>query len=158
MMNSPLSQLSQEEKDDLYLIPVWVSILIAGADNVFSKKEINRAVKLTREKQQEDEQFIVDYYRAVSKKFEVNLKGYIALMPRDLEKRTDFLIDKIAKVNDLFKKIEIEYAQKLYLSFRDFAYNVAHASGGIFGLLSVSFAESKFIDLKMIEEPIKVST
>lgn len=157
-MNDPFSQLSQEELDDLYLTPVWVSILIAGADNVFSKKEINRAVKLTREKQQEDEEFIVEFYKAVAKKFEVNLKGYIALMPRDLEKRTEFLINKIRRVNDLFKKIEIEYAQQLYLSFRDFAYNVAHASGGLFGFLSVSFAESKFIDLKMIEEPIKVST
>jgi hypothetical protein len=157
-MNNPLSQLSQEEKDELYLIPVWVSILIAGADNVFSKKEIKRAIKLTKEKQRDERTFIAEFYKEASKKFEVNLKGYIILMPKELEKRTEFLINKITRVNNLLKKMEIEYAQQLYLSFRDFAYNVAHASGGLFGLLSVSFAESKYIDLKMIEEPAEVST
>ena len=44
-MSDPLVKLSQEEKDELYLIPVWVSILIAGADNDFSKREIKNAKK-----------------------------------------------------------------------------------------------------------------
>ena len=107
-MNSPLSKLSLEEKEELSLIPVWVSILIAGADNNFSRKEIKRAVKLTMLKQKDKEKFIVDFYRDVSKKFEVNLKGYISLMPKDVNKRTEFLVGKITKVNDLFNKIDIE--------------------------------------------------
>lgn len=157
-MNSPLSKLSQEDLDELHLVPVWVCILIAGADNVFSKKEIKRAVKLSKEKQQAADGFLMDYYKTVSKRFEVNVKGYIALMPKDLEQRTEYLIRKLTQVNDLFKKIEINYAHQLYLSFRDFAYHVAHASGGLFGLLSVSFAESKYIDLKMIDDPSKAET
>lgn len=153
-----LIDLNSDELEELYLIPVWVCILIAGADNVFSKKEIRRAVKLTREKQQVGDGFLMDYYKKVSQKFEVNVKGYIALMPKDLEQRTEYLVRKLTQVNDLFKKIEINYAHQLYLSFRDFAYHVAHASGGLFGLLSVSFAESKYIDLKMIEDPSKAET
>jgi hypothetical protein len=157
-MNSPLAHLSPEEKEELYLTPVWVSLLIAGADNVFSKKEIKRAVNLAHEKQKTNDRFLLEFYKDVASKFEVNLKGYITLMPKDIDQRTDFLIGKLTRVNDLFKKIELEYAQQLYLSFRDFAYRIAHASGGLFGLLSVSFAESKFIDLKMIKEPSEVTT
>ena len=156
-MKTVLSQLNNEEKEELYLIPVWVSILIAGEDNEFSKKEIKQAVKLTEEKKKA-ESFLGDYYLKVAEKFEVNLKGYITLMPKDIERRTEFLIGKIGRVNELFRKLDINDAQQLYLSFRDFAYRIAHASGGFFGLLSISFAESKYIDLKMIHEPSKVMT
>lgn len=116
------------------------------------------AVNLSREKQETGDRFLRDYYKIVYKKFEVNVKGYIALMPKNLEQRTEFLVSKLTRVNDLFKKIEINFAHQLYLSFRDFAYHVAHASGGLFGLLSVSFAESKFIDLKMIDDPSGTET
>jgi len=156
-MKSALSQLNNEEKEELFLIPVWVSILIAGADNQFSKKEIRQAVRLTKQKKQEGS-FLGSYYKEVAAKFEVNLKGYISLMPKNLEKRTEFLIGKIARVNELFRKLDNNDAQQLYLSFRDFAYHIAHASGGFFGLLSISFAESKYIDLKMIHEPSKLMT
>jgi hypothetical protein len=155
---APFNNLTPNELEELYMIPVWVCILIAGADNVFSKNEIKRAVKLTRKKQQTGDGFLMDYYKIVSKRFEVNVKGYIALMPKDLEQRNEYLDRKLTRANDLFKKIEIRYAQQLYLSFRDFAYQVAHASGGLFGLLSISFAESRFIDLKMIKDPSKVET
>lgn len=154
-MINPLSKLSPEELEELYLIPVWVCLLIAGADNVFSKKEIKRSVKLAKEKQITGDGFIVDFYQTVAKKFEVNLKGYIVLLPKDLEQRTDYLVKKLTRVNILFKKLELTHAEQLYQSFRDFAYRAAHASGGLFGLLSISFAESKYIDLKMIKDPAK---
>lgn len=156
-MEDPLSKLNQEEKDELHLIPVWVSLLIAGADNNFSKKEIKRAVDLAEEKRSTGA-FLGSYYKTVFDKFEVNLKGYIALMPKNLDQRTEFLVGKIAHVNDLFEKIDMNHSQQLYLSFRDFAYRIAHASGGFFGLLSISFAESKYIDLKMIQEPAGINT
>jgi hypothetical protein len=152
-MNSPFEKLNKEEREELYLIPVWVSILIAGADNVFSKREIKKAMRLAWEKTKDSNSFLTEFYESVASKFEVNLKGYMSLMPRDDNERSDFLIKRLTRVNDLLKKVDLEYAQQLYLSFRDFAYRVAHASGGLFGLLSISFAESKFIDLKMIKDP-----
>lgn len=152
-MLKSLSKLTDDEVEEMYLVPVWVSILIAGADNIIDKSEISKAVKLAEDKGKKENELIIDYYGHVSQRFEVNLKGYVALMPSDAAKRIDFLVNKLERVNYFFSKLEKEIAHQLYLSYRDFAYKIAHASGGIFGLLSVSFAESKFIDLKMIIDP-----
>ncbi len=153
-MDYLIGKLSPEDLEELYMIPVWVVILIAGADNVFSKKEIKKAVGYVRLQKKKSEGFLRDYYQNVSAKFEINLKGYIAILPDDLEKRSDFLVNRLTAVNRLFKKIDMEYASELYLSYRDLAHNVAKAAGGLFGLLSVSFSESRYVDLKMIDDPL----
>lgn len=152
-MLKSISELSESEVEELYLVPIWVSILIAGADHKIDRTEISKAIKIAQEKQINGDKLIIDYYKNVAQKFEVNLKGFIALMPEDDQKREGFLIQKLERVNYFFSKLEKDLAYQLYLSFRDFAYKIAHASGGIFGLLSVSFAESNFIDLKMIVDP-----
>lgn len=157
-MLDPLVNLSEGEREELYLVPAWVSLLIAGADDVFSKKEIKKAIRLAEDKSQEENAFISEFYKNIARKIEANLRGYIAVLPKEREKRTDFLVKKLTTVNELFKKIELDYAHQLYLSFRDYAYQVAQASGGLFGLLSVSYAESKFIDLRMIDDPAQVKT
>ena len=152
-MISPFEKLTREELEDLYLTPVWISILIAGEDNTFTKREIKNAVKIANNQTKTGSGFIDDFYRVVTEKFEINMKGFITLLPRDTDKRTNYLIKRLTGVNELLKKINLEHAQQLYSSFREFACGVAKSAGGLFGLLSVSFAESKFIDLKMIRDP-----
>ena len=152
-MLKTLGYLTEEEAEEFYLVPIWICILVAGADNKIDKAEIKKAIKIAKEKTVKESALIIDYYKKVAQKFEVNLKGYITLMPKDEKRRIDFLVTKLESVNYFFSKLEKEIADQLYLSFRDFAYKIAHASGGIFGLLSVSFAESKYIDLKMIQNP-----
>jgi hypothetical protein len=157
-MQSALKNLTTDEISELHLIPVWVSILVAGADNKIDKTEFKKSIQIANKKQNTANSLVIDYYKTVAAKFEVNLKGYIALMPNDKEQRVEFLLKKLERVNYIFSKLEKDFSYQLYLSFRDFANEVAHASGGFFGLLSVSFAESKFIDLKMIHDPSKSST
>jgi len=152
-MLKSISRLTDTEIEELYLIPIWISILIAGADNKIDHTEVKTAIKTANEKREKGNELILDYYDNVAKKFEVNLKGYLTLLPEDNEKRVDFLIKKLERVNYFFSNLEKDIAYQLYLSFRDFANKIAHASGGIFGILSVSFAESKYIDLKMINDP-----
>lgn len=154
-MLKTLGYLTEEEAEEFYLIPIWVCILVAGADNKIDRIEIKKAIKIAKAKQEKENELVIDYYKKVAQKFEVNLKGYITLMPKDEEKRIDFLVKKLERANYFFSKLEKDIAYQLYLSFRDFAYKIAHASGGIFGLLSISFAESKLIDLKMITDPSK---
>jgi hypothetical protein len=152
-MQNALRNLTKDEAEELYLIPIWVSILIAGADNKIDRSELKKAIKIANEKQKRGNEIITEYYKKVAEKFEVNLKGYIVLMPEDEAKRIEFLHKKLERVNYFFSKLEKDFSYLLYLSFRDFANKVAHASGGIFGLLSVSYAESKYIDLRMISDP-----
>ena len=154
-MQNALKHLTGEEIEEFYLIPIWVSILITGEDNKFDKSEIKKAIKILNLKQEKENNLIVDYYKMVAVKFEINLKGYIALMPSDKEKRIKFLIQKLDRVNYFFSKLEKDFSYLLYLSLRDFANKVAHSSAGFFGLLSVTYAESKYIDLKMIDDPSK---
>lgn len=154
-MQNALINLSEDEIAELHLIPVWISILIAGADNKIDKNEFNKSIQIANQKQKTENHLIIDYYKTVAAKFAVNLKGYIALMPKDKAERVDFLLKKLKRVNYFFPKLEKDFSCQLYLSFRDFAYKVAHASGGFFGLLSVSFAESQYIDLKMMDDPSK---
>lgn len=157
-MQRSLKNLTEDEIEELYLIPIWVSILIAGADDKIDKSEFRKAVHVANKKQKKENNLIKDYYKQVAAKFEVNLKGYMALMPKNKEQRVNFLIEKLDRVNYFFSKMEKDFSYLLYLSFRDFAKKVAHASGGIFGLLSVSSAESKYIDLKMIDDPSKLNS
>ena len=151
-MDGALKSLTAEEKEEMYLIPVWVCILMAGADNKIDLAEIRKSIRIIKE---EKASLIHAYYKKVAQKFEVNLKGYIALMPKAKEPGVDFLVRKLERVNYFFSILDKEIAYQLYLSFRDLANKVAHASGGFFGLLSVSQAESSFIDLKMITDPSK---
>ena len=152
-MQSAFKNLTQDELEELCLVPIWVSILIAGADNKIQGSEVKRAIKIIKEKQKIETAVLNEYYNRVAGKFEINLKGYITLLPKNQEERSSFLLQKLERVNYFFSKIEKDIAYQLYLSFRDFANKIAHASGGLFGLLSVSFAESKYIDLKMITDP-----
>jgi hypothetical protein len=152
-MNSPFEKLSREELDELHITPVWISILIAGEDNAFTKKEIKNSVMLVNQKKDTSTGFLKDFYTNAATKFEVNMRGYITLLPENFQQRTEFLVKRLTNVNVLLEKIDMEHAGQLYSSFREFASGVARYSGGLFGLLSVSFAESKFIDLKMIRDP-----
>ena len=152
-MQKYFGKLTTEEIEEFCLIPIWVSILIAGADDEIDKSEIKQAIRLAREKQHDEHESVIAYYKKVYDHFEQNLRGYIALMPEKLEQRVDFLVKKLKRVNYFFSKLDLDIAHPLYLSFREFAVTVARSSGGVFGLLAISDAESKFIELNMIADP-----
>ncbi len=152
-MQNVLRNLIEVEAEELYLIPVWISILIAGADGKIDRSEIKKAIQIANLKQGSNKKLIADYYKTVASRFEVNLKGFILLMPENKVQRFDFLINKLERANYLLSKLEKDFAHQLYLSFVEFANMVAHASGGILGLNSVSKSESKYIDLNMIKNP-----
>lgn len=154
-MQNALQNLTVDEIEELSLIPVWVSILIASSDDKIDRFELKKAIQVAIDKQATEDRLIIGYYKKVAEKFEINLKGYIALMPSDNIKRTNFLVSKLERVNYLFSLLEKDFSYQLYLSFRDFAKKVADASGGIFGLLSVSTKASKYIGLEMISDPTK---
>ncbi|MDZ7605840.1 MAG: hypothetical protein U5K79_09705 [Cyclobacteriaceae bacterium] len=82
ILNESFKRLSQDELEKLIMIPVWITLLIAGADSEFTKAEIKRAVKIIGEKAKTGGVLLGSYYELVRKKFEMNVKGYILMLPR----------------------------------------------------------------------------
>lgn len=147
--------LSQEEQDFMCSLPIYVSILIAGADGTIDRHEIKKAISLTSIKTQKARKELVDYYKSINTDFEDKLKMTIANLPKDTKEREKVLIEEISKANEVFPKLEKNFVHKLYLSLKDIAKSIAEASGGVFGYMSVGYEESKLIDLKMIKDPSK---
>jgi len=145
--------LNEEEEQVLYDIPVWVTILIAGADSKIDKKEIKEAISVTRLKKIRARQDLIEYYHKVSLGFESNLKGYLALLPEDTTESSKIIIKNLEKVNSILPKLERAFAIHFYESLKDLAKKVANASGGFMGFLAIGYEESKLIDLKMIKDP-----
>ena len=147
--------LTQEEQDFMCSLPIYVSVLIAGADGNIDKHEIKKAISLTSIKTQKARKELIDYFKRVNTDFEDKLKMTIANLPKDTKEREKILIEEIGKANDVFPKLDKNFTQKLYLSLKDIAKSIAEASGGVFGYMSVGYEESKLIDLKMIKDPSK---
>lgn len=147
------SELNQEEKDLIYALPIYVAVLIAGADGTIDSNEIKKAVSLSGLQTMKARKELIEYYRIVNTDYEDKLKMTIANLPAGSKEREKLLIEEISKVNAVFPKIESSFAIKLYASLKEIAKHIAEASGGVFGYMSVGYEESKLIDLKMIKKP-----
>ena len=147
--------LSQEEEELMYSLPIYVSVLIAGADGKIDGAEIKKAVSLAGLKKKKARKDLLEYYNHVNTDFEDKIKVTIANLPLNQKEREEILIEDIKKSNDAFQKIDKKFAIKLYASLKETANHIAEASGGVFGYMSVGYEESRLIDLKMIKDPSK---
>ncbi|MEN8249821.1 MAG: hypothetical protein ABFS32_12890 [Bacteroidota bacterium] len=136
-------------------LPIYVSILIAGADGKIDNHEIKKAISLASLKTKKERRELVGYYQQVARDFEDKLKMMIANLPSETKKREKILIEEIGRANEVFPKMDKKFTVKLYLSLKDLAKSIAEASGGVFGYMSVGYEESRLIDLKMIKKPSK---
>ncbi len=147
--------LEPKEADLMYTLPIYVAILIAGADGKIDKSEMNKAINLANLKTKKARKELIEYYKVVNTDYEDKLKMALANLPNDYKEREKILIEKLQEVNDIWPKIDKSFAIKLYASLKDVAKKIAEASGGVFGYMSVGYEESKLIDLKMINDPAK---
>jgi hypothetical protein len=154
-MIQEFEQLDHEESELMYALPIYVSILIAGADGTIDGSEIKKAVSLSGLKTLKARKELLEYYKTVNQDYEDKFKMTIANLPRGAKEREKLLIENISKVNDIFPKIEKAFSIKLYASIKDIAKHIAEASGGVFGYMSVGYEESKLLELKMIKNPGK---
>ena len=145
--------LEQSEKDLMYSLPIYVAVLIAGADGKIDNHELKKAVAISNLKTTKARKDLIDFYNEVNTDYEDKLKMTIANLPSTTKEREKLLIEEIGKVNAIWPKIESSFAVKLYASLKEIAKHIAEASGGVFGYMSVGYEESKLIDLKMIKKP-----
>lgn len=147
--------LSEDERELMYSLPIYVSVLIAGADGKIDAVEIKKAVSLSDIKKLKARKDLLDYYNQVNTDYEDKIKMAIANLPVGLKEREKILVDHLTSVNQVFKKIDKPFAIKLYASLKEIAKHIAEASGGVFGYMSVGYEESRLVDLKMIKDPAK---
>lgn len=154
-MIKDFEKLREDEIEVLLNAPVHVAILIAGADGEIDKKERQEAIEISRSKQSRARERLVEYYQMVGESFEQRFNDLIGALPADAEKRTAAITTELRKLNFILPKTEKNFAVELHSSLKDLAKKIAEASGGVLGYLSVSFEESKLMELRMINDPNK---
>ncbi|WP_258104603.1 hypothetical protein [Marinoscillum sp. MHG1-6] len=147
--------LREDEIEVLMKAPVYVSILIAGADGNIDKSETKEAVDIARSKQSRAREQLVEFYKAVGEDFEGKFTALVSELPSGVEERNKAITAELRKLNFILPKIDKSFGVALYASLKDLAKKIAEASGGLLGYLSVSYEESKLMELRMINDPAK---
>jgi hypothetical protein len=154
-MISFFSKLQEDEQKLMFRTPVLVSILIAGADDKFDKREITKAINLAKTKLKNSREILLEYYKIAVDNFDEKLMDEIDSLPGKASKRNPVIIAELEKLNRILPKLERSFAIQFYESIRDIARQIATSSGGILGYLTIHPHEMKLMELKMIKDPAK---
>lgn len=149
-MIAELEELNTEERNLMLRTPVLVTILIAGADDVIDNAEIQEAINILQENEDQDES---DYYRVIGNTFQERLQKAIQDFPRDTYERNQLIISQLETLNLILPKLKHEFAVSFYEKMKMLAQKIAEASGGVLGYMAVGDEESKYVDLSMINDP-----
>ena len=145
--------ITAQEKEVLYNMPLYVTVLIAGADGKIDSAEIRKAVQLSELKTTIARAELKDYYTWASVDFEDRLAELLLTLPDDDSGRTELLVKELSMLNEILPKMDKRFTIEFISSARDFAKKIAKASGGVLGYMSIGYEESKLIDLDMIHDP-----
>ncbi|MFT7232888.1 MAG: hypothetical protein ACI8TA_002106 [Cyclobacteriaceae bacterium] len=154
-MIKELEKLREDEIAVLLKAPVYVTILIAGADGEIDKNERKEAIELARIKQSKSREKLGQYYKEVGESFEQWFNELLTELPSSAEERNQIITSELRKLNFILPKIDKYFGIELHASLKDIAKKIAESSGGVLGYLSISFEESKLVELKMINDPSK---
>ena len=124
--------------------------MIAGADGKIEKEEKDWSAKIAKIRTYSNPDVLHDFYVEVGRNYSSKLDQLIDELPDDTDKRNQMISNQLSELNEIFPKLEGHYAAILYQSMMSFAKHVAKASGGFFGIGSISKSEKKWIDLPMI--------
>ncbi len=145
--------LQEEEQQVLLNAPVYVAILIAGADGNIDKTERKEAINIAKNKQKRAREQLLDFYKKVGENYEEKFNSLIDELPSGTKERNIEITKELRKLNFIFPKIDKSFTIKLYASLKDLAKKIAESSGGILGYLSIDYEEAKLMELKMIDDP-----
>ncbi|MFN4079278.1 MAG: hypothetical protein ACK4NS_00125 [Saprospiraceae bacterium] len=143
--------LSQEERDALFAAPIWISILVAGADGEFDREERRWTDRLVKVKSFSKPRALNPYYKEVGEHFWTKIESALAELPADPNRRAEILNERLAKLNDTLAKLPQALGAGLYKSWLTIADEAARASGGFLRIGSISAAEARWIHLPMLQ-------
>jgi hypothetical protein len=154
LMLYQLQNLSAEEQTLVRRSPIWVTLLIACADHDIEEAEIDRAKEIIHIKSFTLKNDVKNLYKNLDQHVDEEIDFALKSLSSDGKKRLAFLEQHIAKLNDIFPKLDSTYATQLYNSLTSLALSVAQSDGGIFGIISrIGEDEAKYINLPMLKKP-----
>ena len=133
--------------------PVWVTLLIACADDNLNRDEIKKAGEVIHAKTFSEKSDVRNLYREIDEDFEHLVQAQINLLPLLGEDRIAQLTANLEQLNTILPKLDPSYASKFHNSLTNLAAIVAQADGGFLGMGSVSYKEREYLKLPMIKKP-----
>lgn len=154
-MPKELVSLPAEEQQLMLDAIPYITLLIAGADGNIKTDETAWGEKIIGIRSYSHDALLIPYYKKVEENYAERIKSLLAALPFDTAERETAIIAELAKLNAVLPKLDHFYAALFYESLKSFARHVAESSGGFLGMMSVSKAERRLIDLPMIEAPVE---
>ena len=148
-----LGRLTSSEVELVYKSPILVCVLIAGADGKIDRKEIKEALSFAEKKQRISVSSVSTLFKEISKDFEDKLKSLIQSYPYETTQRTPMIIEELAGLNDIWRKVDASFATEFYKTLLSIAESIANSSGGLLGYKSVGSEEARYLKLTMIKDP-----
>jgi hypothetical protein len=146
-------KLNDAEVETMLRAPLLVCILIAGADGTIDRKEMQKAVELSKKKSNKVRGTLAEYYRMVTEDFEDKLKIVMQSLPLDDKERNHEISEELGNINQIMPRLEKNLAREFHLSLRYIAAQIAESSGGLLGIKSIGEEEEHYVELPMIKAP-----
>ncbi len=148
-----LENLNSKEKDLVLNAPALVTVLISGADNQIDENEKAKAYKVVSVRAFSEKPDLKDIYGEISLDFDQQLDQIINTLPSDKVEREKIVVGLLSDLSAILAKLDHKFAKNFKASLVSFAHRVANASGGLWGVNSVSDSEKEWLDLPMIVLP-----
>ena len=146
-----LKDLTERERQIVKYAPVWVILYVACADNDIETSEIDRGKEIIQIKSYAEKNDVRELYDLLKTDIDQEIDLALKELSAVGSVRLSYLEENLAKLNDIFPKLDSAYAKQLYKSLRSLAREVAKSSG-FFGIGIISELEEKAIQLPMLKE------
>jgi tellurite resistance protein len=147
--------LEDAEIELLLKAPILVCILIAGADGTIDRKELKEAVAIAHQ-HRKTHSILTHYFKEMAEDFEDKLKIIIQSYPYESTQRTPLIVEELSRLNQVWKRLDKDFAIAFYQMLLSLAEKVASSSGGLLGMKKVDAAEARFMRLPMVQPPANI--
>lgn len=148
-MTKYFDTITSDERKILKDTFVYITLLIASAENKLTAAEKEEAIKTIKVRGYEANSLFSEFYDEINESFASDLEH--ASVEHSISRDAiDYYSRKISLVNDVLEKLPSYVARQLYKDYRRFSHRIANADGGILGFAKVSIEERNVMDLPMI--------
>ena len=150
-MPNVFRSISDSEYEQLLDAVPLVAILVGAADDNFDSVEKEWAKKIVHIRSFAYDAGLRPFYKDLDSVFESRLSEIWKSLPVKTADRNKIIVDRLSALNSVLPRLNPMIASALYEGLLDFAEQVARASGGFLRMLSVSYDESEWLGLPMLD-------